>query len=193
MEQKLLQKILSLVHKGFVRLDSDEDTTEQMNKVKAGLKMLDIDIDALKNRKKTGSQETGENETENHHENATDKSLHCPFSDCDRTCDSRQKLLLHLLMNHYEEQIIQEFGEGESNRRKLSNLKLITFVAFGNNHGECLICNKRLPCNLTGYMKHIGVDHEVVIEYMSKDPSLDNINLDIYQRNVKHQDAYGSK
>ena len=41
-----------------------------------------------------------------------DTSFVCPLEHCDRSCETREKLLLHLLMNHYEEKLTKEFGEG---------------------------------------------------------------------------------
>ena len=114
-EQKLLQKILSLVHKGFVRLDSNDD----VNLVKDGLSMLDIDIDKhQKHKQLTNSTEEHEDiagcATEYEiNETSAESSFICPFRDCDRTCFSRKKFLLHILMTHYEEQILQEFAKGK--------------------------------------------------------------------------------
>eukprot|EP00092_Neocalanus_flemingeri_P031369 GFUD01034071.1.p1 GENE.GFUD01034071.1~~GFUD01034071.1.p1 ORF type:complete len:282 (-),score=49.53 GFUD01034071.1:2-820(-) len=93
-----------------------------------------------------------------------DSPLICPLEHCDRSCETRQKLLLHLLMNHYEEKLMKDFGE-----------------AFETDDGQCLICDRKLPSNKTGYLKHIGVEHELVIEYLEKDASVRYIPLEIYQ------------
>ena len=113
-DQKLLQKILSLVHKGFVRLDSNDD----INLVKDGLSMLDIDIDKhQKYKQQTNSPEEHEDIPEYASEygikdTSAESSFTCPFRDCDRNCLSRKKFLLHILMNHYEEQMLEEFARG---------------------------------------------------------------------------------
>ena len=113
-DQKLLQKILSLVHKGFVRIDSNDD----YNLVKDGLSMLDIDIDKhQKYKQQTKSPEEHEDiagyATEYEIKDTSDESsFTCPFRDCDRNCLSRKKFLLHILMNHYEEQMLEEFARG---------------------------------------------------------------------------------
>lgn len=97
----------------------------------------------------------------------------CPIEYCDRSCETRQQLLLHLLMNHYEEKLTQEFGE-----------------ASETNDGQCIICDRKLPFNKTGYLKHIGVEHELVIEYLEKDASVRYIPLEIYK---KQTDASADK
>lgn len=94
-----------------------------------------------------------------------DPTFICPLEYCDRSCETRQQLLIHLLMSHYEEKITKEFG-----------------TASETNDGQCIICDKKLPLNRTGYLKHIGVDHELVIEYLEKDASVRYIPLEIYKK-----------
>lgn len=94
-----------------------------------------------------------------------DPTFICPLEYCDRSCETRQQLLIHLLMSHYEEKITKEFG-----------------TASETNDGQCIICDRKLPLNRTGYLKHIGVDHELVIEYLEKDSSVRYIPLEIYKK-----------
>ena len=56
------------------------------------------------------------------------------------------------------------------------------FSASETNDGQCIICDRKLPLNRTGYLKHIGVDHELVIEYLEKDASVRYIPLEIYKK-----------
>ena len=59
---------------------------------------------------------------------------------------------------------------------------MFKFSASESNDGQCIICDKKLPLNRTGYLKHIGVEHEVVIEYLEKDASVRYIPLEIYKK-----------
>lgn len=102
----------------------------------------------------------------------TNSDFLCPLEHCDRNCDTRQKLLLHLLMNHYEQKLTEEFGK-----------------SFEKNNGQCLICDRKLPLNKTGYLKHIGVEHELVIEYLEKDTSVRYIPLEIYQKPIINENS----
>ena len=56
---------------------------------------------------------------------------------------------------------------------------------FDENHGVCYICDRQLPLNPAGYMKHIGIDHKVVIEYLEKDPKVKHIPPTIYEETAK--------
>merc|ERR1712126_461335 len=76
----------------------------------------------------------------------------CPLEQCNRSCETRKQFLLHLLMDHYEEKLRKEFGEASESK-----------------DGQCIICDRRLPLNRTGFLKHIGVDHELVVECLEKD------------------------
>ena len=62
------------------------------------------------------------------------------------------------------------------------NPKIFSSSAAESNNGQCFICDRRLPMNRTGYLKHIGVDHELVVGYLEKDASIGCIPLEIYKQ-----------
>ena len=45
--------------------------------------------------------------------------------------------------------------------------------------------------NRTGYLKHIGVDHELVVEYLEKDASVQYIPPEIYKKQNDPHDELG--
>ena len=69
-------------------------------------------------------------------------------------------------------------------------LRFSSSSAAESNTGQCIICDRRLPMNRTGYLKHIGVDHELVVEYLEKDASVQYIPPEIYKKqNNPHDES----
>ena len=52
-------------------------------------------------------------------------------------------------------------------------IEISAVPAFVNSKGRCIICDKKLPQNRIGYLKHVGIDHEVIMMYMKEDPAVD--------------------
>ena len=74
----------------------------------------------------------------------------CLLPDCSRQFPSERSLLVHLVMSHYYQQMEELFGD-----------------KFRESSSKCFKCNKKLPSNKVGFMKHLGVDHGVVIELVN--------------------------
>jgi len=82
-------------------------------------------------------------------------SLHpCPLSNCTRQCVTRMDLLVHLAMAHYLEQLEKQFGTSCGVSR-------------------CCECDQMLPSNKQGYLKHMAVEHEIVMTYVERDLALE--------------------
>ena len=106
MSQELMQKILNLVHKGFVRLDKADEVTEVQN----GLKALDINL--LENEEQKSEEILTAKSKNASITDSVETETVCPFSNCERMLNTRRKFLLHLLMDHYEEKFLLDFTEG---------------------------------------------------------------------------------
>jgi len=78
----------------------------------------------------------------------------CPVTDCSRQCNSRNKLLVHLTMTHYLEELEIKFGTG-------------------CGVSQCIECDLMLPSNKLGYIKHMAVEHEMVMTFVKRDLALD--------------------
>jgi len=71
----------------------------------------------------------------------------CILPDCSRQYPNERSLLVHLVMSHYYKQMEDMFED--------------KFLA---DTSSCFKCRKTLPSNKVGFMKHLGVDHGVVME-----------------------------
>jgi len=101
-------------------------------------------------------------------------ALHtCPLTNCTRQCSNNTDLLVHLAMSHYMDELEKEYGTGA-----------------GMN--SCRKCDKILPNNKLSLMKHMAVDHEVVMMYVKRDMALeadlekavDNMDLEAGDQNT---------
>ena len=146
MEHKLLLMILSLLQRGFVRLDSAEDKV----KIEEGLKILDIDLSGIYLKAESSRPEDVFHRTDLIPKDNPDSisssedTLNYPMDGCNSECET-----------------------------------------FDENHGVCYICDRQLPLNPAGYMKHIGIAYEVVIEYLEKYPKVKHIPPTIYEETAK--------
>jgi len=82
-------------------------------------------------------------------------SLHpCPLTNCTRQCSTRRDLLVHLAMAHYLKELEKQLGTGCSASR-------------------CAQCDMMLPTNKQGYLKHMAVEHEIVMSYVERDVAME--------------------
>jgi len=81
----------------------------------------------------------------------------CILPDCSRQYPNERSLLVHLVMSHYYKQMEDMFED--------------RFLA---DTSCCFKCSKTLPSNKVGFMKHLGVDHGVVMEIVAGTFDLDN-------------------
>lgn len=78
----------------------------------------------------------------------TEESSHtCMLSGCTRQFMNERTLLVHMVMSHY-----------------YKRLELMFEQKFLEDNSRCFKCGKSLPCNKVGFMKHMGVDHAVVMD-----------------------------
>jgi len=78
----------------------------------------------------------------------------CPLTNCTRKCTNKTELRVHLAMSHYMDELEKEYGTGA-------------------NMDSCKMCEKILPNNKLSLLKHIAVDHEVVMMYVERDMALE--------------------
>ena len=81
----------------------------------------------------------------------------CILPNCSRQYPNERSLLVHLVMSHYYKQMEDMFED--------------KFLA---DTSCCFKCSKTLPSNKVGFMKHLGVDHGVVMELVTGNFDLDN-------------------
>jgi len=85
-------------------------------------------------------------------------SLHeCPLTNCARQCRSKADLQVHLAMSHYKEELEKEYITDCGETR-------------------CKVCEKILPSNKQGFLKHMAVDHNVVMDYVERDRALEELH-----------------
>jgi len=78
----------------------------------------------------------------------------CPLTNCARQCRSKADLQVHLAMSHYKEELEKEYITDCGETR-------------------CKVCEKILPGNKQGFLKHMAVDHNVVMDYVERDRALE--------------------
>jgi len=82
-------------------------------------------------------------------------ALHtCPLTNCTRQCSNKADLRVHLAMSHYMEELEKEYGTGA-------------------DMSSCRKCDKILPNNKLSILKHMAIDHEVVMMYVERDMALE--------------------
>jgi len=82
-------------------------------------------------------------------------ALHmCPLTNCTRQCSTKADLRVHLAMSHYMADLEKEYGTGA-------------------DMTSCRKCDKILPKNKLSLIKHMAVDHEVVMMYVERDMALE--------------------
>jgi len=78
----------------------------------------------------------------------------CPLTNCTRQCSNKVDLRVHLAMAHYMEELEKEYGTGAE-------------------MNSCRMCDKVLPNNKLSLLRHMAVDHEVVMMYVERDMTLE--------------------
>lgn len=78
----------------------------------------------------------------------------CPLTNCARQCRSKADLQVHLAMSHYKEELEKDYITDCGETR-------------------CKVCEKILPGNKQGFLKHMAVDHNVVMDYVERDRALE--------------------
>ena len=76
----------------------------------------------------------------------------CPIEDCGAGKETKKSYLIHLLMIHFSKEVEAEYKESfkEMNPKK------------------CPECGMALLDNYLGFVKHLAVDHELVLKYVEK-------------------------
>jgi len=83
--------------------------------------------------------------------------LACPLTNCTRKCRNQEDLQVHLAMAHYMQELEKEFDTGQ-----------------GEGESRCHRCDKILPSNKQGFMKHMAVEHkDIVMGYVERDMALE--------------------
>ena len=77
----------------------------------------------------------------------------CPVLDCDSEKETRKALLIHLLMIHFNKDMELEYRE--------------TFKAMKVK--KCPDCGMALLDNYLYFIKHLAVDHEKVLKYVTEE------------------------
>ena len=78
-------------------------------------------------------------------------SFRCPVEFCDTEKETKKSLLVHLLMIHYNKEMEQEY------RDTFRQMKV----------KRCPECGMALLDNYLGFIKHLAVEHEVVMKYVT--------------------------
>jgi len=78
----------------------------------------------------------------------------CPLTSCFRQCTNKVDMLVHLAMTHYLDELHKEYSADFDESR-------------------CKLCKKSLLASKEGFLKHLAVDHEVVMSYVERDMALE--------------------
>ena len=78
-------------------------------------------------------------------------SFRCPVEFCDTEKETKKSLLVHLLMIHYNKEMELEY------RDTFRQMKV----------KRCPECGMALLDNYLGFIKHLAVEHEVVMKYVT--------------------------
>jgi len=79
----------------------------------------------------------------------------CPLANCARQCRTKADMQVHLAMTHYKDELEKDY---------------ITDCE------QCKVCDKILPGNKEGCLKHMAVEHNVVIDYVERDMAIAVLN-----------------
>lgn len=80
-------------------------------------------------------------------------SFPCPLKNCSSDKETKKALLVHLLIVHYQKDMEKVFGP----------------LFYKEGPKKCPKCNMALLDNYLGYMKHIAVEHEFVMNFVDRD------------------------
>merc|ERR1712168_875231 len=88
------------------------------------------------------------------------KQFTCPLKGCERSCETKRLLMLHLALSHFivkleEKYITPEFIDGTGERL-------------------CPHCGQLQPPNKLSFIRHIAMEHEDIIELFAADKMFGN-------------------
>jgi len=120
---------------------------------------IDVEKDSAPSPIKAKIDEVSESSIVKPVPSAESPPLHpCPLNNCSRQCSTRKDLLVHLAMVHYLKELEKQFGTGCGGSR-------------------CAQCDVMLPSNKQVYLRHMAVQHEIVMTYVERDMALDTATL----------------
>ena len=97
----------------------------------------------------------------------------CPLVDCSRQCDSKKLLMLHLAISHYQEELEDRYIKGQycitMINYQLSINNPLSEGVCGEGGLVCPDCGDIQPGNKLNLIRHLAMDHEVVMELVDRD------------------------